>query len=198
MRAGRSASYCFVILLLARLSLCCPAAEGQTRVDVLQAELDREPNPVHKAKLIHKLGDAQFQEAHRAGDAEDYDAVAKWMESYRDNARKALSALEAVHPDGERHAEGYKQMQIHVRKSLRALEETILATPESYRSRLEVVRKDLIAVQDELISRLFPRRPDKEPGKTTEKPKEPEKSSPPPEQGGYLCAHEPVRFWPLY
>src|SRR5947209_12776098 len=120
MRAGRSASYFLVILIGGGLGLCCPAAEGQTRVDALQAEFDRETNPVHKAKLIHKLGDAQFQEAHRAGDAEDYETVAKWMESYRDNAKKALTALEAAHPDGERHSEGYKQMQIHVRKSLRA------------------------------------------------------------------------------
>jgi hypothetical protein len=168
----RSSSYLVVIALVGRLGLCSPAIAAQDRVAELQAEFDRETNPVRKAKLIHKLGDAQFQEARRASDAGDYDAMAKWMESYRDNAKVALAALKLTHPDGERHPEGYKQMQIHVRKSLRALEDTILAAPESERPRLEAVRKDLIAVEDDLIRKLFPPPPDKAPTKEPAKPKE--------------------------
>lgn len=186
MRALRSASPVVVLALLGELTLCCGAPGAQGRVAELQAEFDRETNPVHKAKLIHKLGDAEFQEAHRAGDAGDHDAVANWMEKYRDNAQAALKALEAFHPDAERRPEGYKQMQIHVRKSLRALEETILATPENDRARLEAVRKDLISVEDELIGALFPRHPDQGPRKPPGKiPEKPEENTQPPQQGAW-------------
>ncbi len=184
MRAGRTSTHIVVMVLSATLGLCCASVAAQDRVAGLQAEFDRETNAVRKAKLIHKLGDAQFQEARRYGDAGDYDAVAKWMESYRDDAKAALAALKAFHPDGERHPEGYKEMQIHVRKSLRVLEETILETPDSYRTRLEAVRKDLIGVEDQLIGALFPRPPGKTPGKPPEKlPGKPQNNPQPPPQG---------------
>jgi hypothetical protein len=186
MRAGRTSTHIAILVLSARMGLCCASVAAQDRVAALQTEFDRETNAVRKAKLIHKLGDAQFQEARRYGDAGDYDAVAKWMESYRDDAETALAALKAFHPDGERHPEGYKEMHIHMRKSLRVLEETILETPDSYRARLEAVRKDLIGVEDQLMAALFPRPPGKSPGKAPKKmPAKPQDNPPPPAQGAW-------------
>ncbi len=186
MRAGRTSTHIVILVLSAGLGLCCASVGAQDRVAALQTEFHRETNAVRKAKLIHKLGDAQFQEARRYGDGGDYDAVAKWMESYRDDAKAALAALKAFHPDGERHPQGYKEMQIHVRKSLKVLEETILESPESYRARLEAVRKDLIRVEDQLIAALFPPPPGKSPGKAPEKiPGKPQDNQPPP-QGTWI------------
>src|SRR5260370_10598971 len=102
MRARRPSTHIVILVLSARLGLCCASVAAQDRVAALQAEFDRETNAVRKAKLIHKLGDAQFQEARRYGDGGDYDAVAKRMEGYRDDAKAALSNLQAFHPAVQR------------------------------------------------------------------------------------------------
>ncbi len=60
----------------------------------LQARFDRESNAVRKAKLLEKLGDAQFEVARTAGKAGDHNTVGATLEKYRDNARAALIAMD--------------------------------------------------------------------------------------------------------
>jgi hypothetical protein len=129
------------------------------KVEELQARFDQEFDPVHKAKLLEKLGDAQFAEARKVGNAGDYSAVGLLMEKYRDNVRIALSGLKKKQQDAEKHPEGYKQMQFHVDKALRELDQILLVAPAEYRPPLRLVRGDLVAMNDELLRMLFPRRP---------------------------------------
>ena len=132
------------------------AAQGQAD---LQLRFDNETNAVHKAKLLQKLGDAQLEEARRAGKAGDYNAVGLTLEKYRDNVRSAVDALKKQHPDAERQSNGYRQLEIHVRKGIREIDETLLVSPEDYKPPLQIVRHDLIGMDDELLKMLFPRRP---------------------------------------
>jgi hypothetical protein len=125
----------------------------------LQARFDRETNGVHKAKMMGALGDAQFEEARRAGKAGDHGTVALTLEKYRDNVRAALDALKKQHPDAERNSNGYRQLQVHVHRGIREVEESLLAAPEPFKPPLEIVHEDLIAMDDELLKLLFPRRP---------------------------------------
>jgi hypothetical protein len=125
----------------------------------LQAHFDRETNGVRKAKLIEKLGDAQLEEARRAGKAGDYNAVGMTLEKYRDNVRAALGALKKQHPDAEKQSNGYRQLQMHVRKGIREVDETLLVSPEGYKPPLQIVRQDLIGMEEELLKMLFPHRP---------------------------------------
>lgn len=125
----------------------------------LQARFDREPDPVHKAKLLEKLGDAQFAEARKAEKTGDYSAVGLLMEKYRDNARIAFDALKKKQEDAEKHPEGYKQLQFHVDKALRELDQILVVAPAEYKPPLRLVRRDLSAINDELLRMLFPRRP---------------------------------------
>lgn len=128
-------------------------------VNALQARFDRETNSVRKAKLLEKLGDAQLESTRRASQANDYKTIGFVMEKYRDNARAAIEALKKDHRDAEHHTGGYKQLQIHVHKSLREVDETLVVAPEEYRPPLEVVRRDLANMDDELLELLFPRHP---------------------------------------
>lgn len=133
------------------------------KVQELQARFDRETDAVRKAKIFEKLGDAQFEEARKSGNASDYSAVGLVMEKYRDNARAAFDALKKSHPDAERHPNGYKQLQFHVHRSLRELDEILVVAPAEYRPPLRLVRQDLGAINDELLHLLFPRRPGEHP-----------------------------------
>ena len=125
----------------------------------LQARFDRETSGVRKAKLMERLGDAQFEEARRAGKEGDYNSVGLTLEKYRDNVRAAVEALKKQHPDAEKQSNGYRQLQMHVHKAIREVDDTLLASPEAYKPPLLIVRQDLIAVDDELLKMLFPRRP---------------------------------------
>lgn len=166
--------------LLVFLTILLPVA-AESLAD-LQARFDRETNGVQKAKIMTKLGEAQLDETRRAGKAGDYNAVGMTLEKYRDNVRLAVDALKKQHPDAERQSNGYRQLEIHVRKGIREVEETILASPEGYKPPLEIVRQDLIAMDDELLKSLFPRRPleKREAAPAAEKPTPPAKKPAPP------------------
>jgi hypothetical protein len=156
MRAGGRSlgAVCGMLVFLAML----PPRATETLAD-LQARFDHESSGVHKAKLLGKLGDAQFEEARRAGKDGDFNTVGLTLEKYRDNVRAAVEALKKQHPDAEKQSNGYRQLEMHLRKGIREVEETLLASPEPYKPPLQLVRQDLIGLDDELLKMLFPRRP---------------------------------------
>jgi hypothetical protein len=140
------------------LPVAPPPGAAQSPAD-LQVRFDNETNGVHKAKLLQKLGDAQLEEARRAGKAGDHNALGLTLEKYRDNVRAAVEALKNQHPDAEKHSNGYRQLQMHLRKGIREVDDALLVSPEDYKPPLQLVRQDLIALDDELLKMLFPRRP---------------------------------------
>jgi hypothetical protein len=128
-------------------------------VNALQARFDHETNSVHKARLLEKLGDAQLELTRRASQTNDYKTIGFVMEKYRDNARAAVDGLKKDHRDAEHHTNGFKQLQIHVHKALREVDEVLVVAPDEFRPPLEIVRRDLAAIDDELLDLLFPRHP---------------------------------------
>ena len=152
------------------ISLILFPAIAQESVAELQAKFDRENNSVKKAKLLVKLADAQFEESRRAGKAGDNNTVDATMEKYRDNVRAAFDALKKQHPDAERHSNGYRQIEMQVKLGIREVEDSMLAAAPAYKPPLQIVRQDLIAMDDEMIRLLFPLRP--APVKPTAAPEE--------------------------
>jgi hypothetical protein len=85
--------------------------------------------------------------------------VGMTLEKYRDNVRVAIEALKKQHPDAEKQSNGYRQLQMHVRKGIREVDETLLVSPEDYKPPLQIVRQDLIGMEEELLKMIFPHRP---------------------------------------
>lgn len=156
MRAGGTSlgAVCILVLLAAN----APAGRAQSLADV-QARFDGETNSVRKVKLLEKLGDIQFEEARRAGKAGDHGTVDVTLEKYRDNVRAALEALKKQHPNAEKHSEGYRKLQIFLRKGIREVDESLLVAPVAYQPPLQIVRQDLDGMEEELLKMIFPRRP---------------------------------------
>jgi hypothetical protein len=165
-----------VVVSAAALACLAAAAAAADKASDLQARFDHEVNSVHKAKLLEKLGDEQFAETRLASQANDYKTVGLIMEKYRDNARVVIDALKKEHPDAERQMGGYKQLQIHIHRGIRELNELLVLAPLEYRPPLELVHQDLVAIDDELLLRLFPPRREKK------KPVAPPQSDPPEKQ----------------
>jgi hypothetical protein len=161
--AGPSVTALLAAVLLAAPLLGAAVALATGDLAVLQQRFDAEHDGVRKAKLLQKLGDAQFAKEREAAKADDYVSVGLVMEKYRDNVRAAVDALEKQHPDAEKHSSGYRQLEIHLAAGLREVQDVILAMPEPYRPPMELVRKDLLAMDAELLKLLFPRRPGEQP-----------------------------------
>lgn len=133
----------------------CLTVAAADKIAELQARFDHESNPVHRAKLLEKLGDAQFDETRRAFKADDMVTVGVVLEKYRDNVRAALEGLRKKHGDAERDPRGYRQLEIHVRRGIREVDEILLMAPEQFQPPLRIVRNDLDAMDTELIHMLF-------------------------------------------
>jgi hypothetical protein len=143
-------------LFSATLSITAPEQTKSANAIELQSRFDHETNSVHKAKLFEKLSDEQLAEVRRASQSSDYNAVATIMEKYRDNARAAVDALKKEHPNADHQLNGYKQLQIHIRRAIRDLKETVLLAPDEYKPPLRIVEHDLSLIDDELLQSLFP------------------------------------------
>jgi len=137
-------------------ALVCGAAARADKLSDLQARFDAETNGVRKAKLLQHLGDAEFDEAARAERAGDFSTVGLLMEKYRDNVAAASAALDKENHDGEHHPGGYKQLEMHVQKGLRELDEYLLEAPDPFKPPLQIVKQDLLKVDDKLLRTLFP------------------------------------------
>ena len=140
-----------------------PASPAQQSIADLQTRFDRETNGAKKEKLFEKLGDAQFAETHRAAHQSDFQTVGLQMEKYRDNLRVTLEALKTQHPNAEKHPGPYRNLEIHVREGLRELEDFLIVAPPEYGPPLELVRRDVSKMEDELLHLLFPKRPGEKP-----------------------------------
>jgi len=162
---------CLILLLIPGARIPRPAA--QESVAQLQERFDQESNSGQKAKLLIRLGQAEFVASRQAGEKGDYSTVDVLMEKYRDNVQVAFQALKKEHPNDSNFG-AYRSMEIHLRKSLRELQETIITVPPEYVPPLQLVRKDLEEVQDQLLRQLFPKRPgEKSPSPPQKKPSSP-------------------------
>jgi hypothetical protein len=148
----------------------------------LQQHFDQETDGVRKAKLLRKLGDAQFSREREAAAANDYVTVGLVMEKYRDNVRAALEALKKAHPDAEKHSGGYRELEIHTGRGIREIRDVILAMPEEYRPPMQIVERDLKDLDMQMLRLLFPRRPGEKPPLQQEPPATKKADSPPEKQ----------------
>jgi hypothetical protein len=150
----------------------------QDKIAEMQGRFDRESNSVRRVKLFEKLGDQQLAKTRTASTADDYRAVAQILETYRNNARIALDSLRKQHPDAEKQLSGYKQLQMHIYKGIREVDEMLLVFPADLRPPLELVRQDLLAMDKELLHSIFPHRPAKISKKDAPPPPAPSEEKP--------------------
>lgn len=146
--------------MLAIIGVLTTSAPAADKLSELQDRFDRDAKGVTKAKLLEKLGDAQFAAARTAEHHDDYSTADLILEKFRDNARACVEALTKQQADAERHPNGFRQAEISLRRGIREVDEMLLVAPDVYRPPLQLVRGDLIALDDELLRALFPRRPE--------------------------------------
>lgn len=140
--------------------LASSSAVTQDRVPELRTRFQKETNPVRKAKLIQQLADAEFSNIQNQIAEGDLAGAAGIAGQVRDEARTAQEALDEKKRDAEEHPEGYRQLQISVRESVRRLNDILIGLAADDQKPFQEIRDDLDKMDRQLIHQLFPNRPD--------------------------------------
>jgi len=124
-----------------------------------RARFARETDPIHRAKLMPQLGEAELQEIQRQIAGGELSEALEGFKEYRDQVRQCQKDLDAIGVDAEKHPNGFKQLQISLRESLRRLDEALISLASDEQQPFLDVRKDLDRINRHLIRELFPRQP---------------------------------------
>jgi hypothetical protein len=143
----------------------------QNNTAELRSKFTNEMDPVRKAKLLVPLGEAEFRDILKDTDSEDFEGALAIFQQYRDEAQASKKALEGKEPDPEKHPNGFKQLQISLRQSLRRLSDIVVDLPADDQKPFLDVRRDLEQMDRQLIHELFPRRPEAAPEPQPDTPK---------------------------
>jgi hypothetical protein len=153
-------------LALAMVAACLAAQEYHT-TEQWRAKFDHEADPVHKAKLLLPLGESEFKDAESALATDKAAEALDILKKYLDEAQSCEKALEEKFPDAEKHSNGYKQLQISLRGSLRRVDTMIVGLNEDDRKPFVEIRGQLDEIDRHLIHMLFPKQPANDgPGKS--------------------------------
>jgi hypothetical protein len=154
------------------VALVAGSLVAQDRTAELRARFEKETDPVRKARLVEPLADAEFRNMHEKIDAGEVEAAGEIARHVRDEAGASKKALDAKSRDAEAHPDGYKQLEISVRESIRRLDDILVSLAKDEQAPLSEVRKDLDELDRQMIHQLFPKRPEAAPATTPEKPPE--------------------------
>ena len=143
-------------LIAAALSAQAPAPNSTA---ALRARLAKESDPVHRARLLVPLGDAEFQDMRDESSDGNTSAALAILKQYRDEVQTCAKQLDAKEPNPEKHPAGFKQLQISVRASLRRVDDILVGLAGDDQEPFLEVRKDLEQLNHHLIQELFPRQP---------------------------------------
>ena len=141
------------------LVLSCAPLLLQTRTTDFLTRFEHETDPVHRAKLMPRLGDEQFHEIAKEISDGNLPEALTILKKYHDEVALCTKELDAKVSDPEKHSGGFKELEISVRQSLRRLDELLVSmTGEEQKPFLEV-REDLDRMNRHLVRELFPRQP---------------------------------------
>jgi hypothetical protein len=163
----------FSLLVACAILAAKVARSAADRVKELQAHFDQETHAGSKVKILDKLGEAQFAAATHAQQASDFNDIGLISEKYRDNVRVAFEVLKKQEPNADKHPDSYRHLELQTRRGIREVDELIVIVPGDVRPPLEIVKEDLIKMDDEMIHLLFPSRttqPSSPPSAKEEKP----------------------------
>ncbi|MGH9777913.1 MAG: hypothetical protein ACRD5I_05830 [Candidatus Acidiferrales bacterium] len=148
MRLSRFLAACLFSLLLANLALA-------DDLNKLREKLRGESDPVDRAKATAKLGDElikQMGDSYKAGASTDAEQL---LEEYLKAVRAAHRGLQESGRDARRKPAGFKQLEIHLRKSAHSLERIAQHAPADSREALVQAQGELATIRSELLQALM-------------------------------------------
>jgi hypothetical protein len=122
----------------------------------LLSVLEREKNPVKKAKLETRLGRLKLQQAFSAYDQGQFDLCWKLFDDYLGHMKSAWTDLGASGREAARHPDGFKQLDIALRESGRDLEDFQTRVTFQEREAVDKIHAQTADLHNHVLDALFP------------------------------------------
>jgi len=152
-------------LLAFALSPCSFAFQTASPPSEVFDQLKKESDPVRRAKTLTKLAGPQLDSMTRLADGGDFIHSGELLEQYRDEVKLTFDGLKESGIDAERKPSGFKELQIHLRRSLQQIDDVIRIVPEGPRVPFQSARAEIAQINRSLIEMLFPLHAGKKKGK---------------------------------
>lgn len=146
------------LFVLASVLASAPTVKAQLS-QVLQTKFEQEDDAVRRAKMMTKLSRAAFHDVSQQVAAGDNTDALTMLDQLVDDAQSCSTALDAREKNPESHSNGFKQLQIAMRESLRRLDDLTVGLTRDEQAPFLAVRKKLDLLNRHLIHELFPHQP---------------------------------------
>jgi hypothetical protein len=143
-------------LVFGILVLPGPAALGRETEEQLLQRIQAEQNPVKKAKDEIKLARLKLTQVQNAYSQGHFEEGAKHLSALVEAMKSSWKLLQDSGRKASKHSEGFRELDISLRESVRALED--LGRTVSYYDRAPLVdaAQQLDRMRDEVLHALFP------------------------------------------
>lgn len=145
--------------------LLTPVAQNPKKLLKMEHKFQEQKDPVHQAKELAKLLPKEIEMASKEVREGQTDAAIGRLRHYRNDVVKVHEDLLATGRNPVKQSDGFRQLQISLRESLRRLHDLILDAPLESQAQIEKIRQDLAQVNSQLLQELFPPPPRRKPKK---------------------------------
>lgn len=122
----------------------------------LQARIEREQNPVKRAKFKVRLGRVKLLQAVNAYDQGNLDQCRELLDAYLEGMKSAWTDLQDSGRPAWRKPDGFKQLDIALREDGRFLEDFEHRIPFEQRGPVEKVHQEVEDLRAAVLKALFP------------------------------------------
>ncbi|MGH9344965.1 MAG: hypothetical protein ACRD19_14545 [Terriglobia bacterium] len=150
----------FHLALAAVIALTCFPGQGRARhkdnAADLQTRIQRETNPVKKAKFQIRLGRLELAQAAEAYDHREIPQGQKLLSESTTEMEDAWTLLKSTGRNPAKKSDGFMQLEIGLREETRALDELRRRVFYLYRGPVESTLKTLTQMHSQVLMGLFP------------------------------------------
>jgi len=134
-------------------------AFAQNRVPEFRSRFAHDTDPTHRARMMPQLEEAEFDAIAKNADDGMFPEALAILQEYRDEVESCEKGLDAKGINAERHPNGFKQLQLAVRESMRHLDALLVSLTADEQKPFLKLRGDLEQLDRHLIRELFPNGP---------------------------------------
>ncbi|MGH9431015.1 MAG: hypothetical protein ACRD3T_05685 [Terriglobia bacterium] len=139
----------------AMLSLPLQARHGPSEAQLV-ARIQRERNPVKKAKLEVRLANVKLKQAISAYDGQKLSQGSNLLKAYLDDVKGAWHTLQASGRDPAKKPQGFMDLEISLRENMRHLTDARGRVYYANRGPIDQVRSQINNLDAQVLSALFP------------------------------------------